>query len=83
MAPFRFQGGDDVDGFPTVDGAERPVVRWGIQFKFDGGKWEDLGRGHLYWDTQEGAQSCIDAVHRSWWEEGGLEMRVVACVEIP
>lgn len=67
---------DGIDGFPTVDGARRPVVTWKIQFRYSVDEdWIDLGK--LRWSTKDLATEVIAHVNRTWYEGGkGLEMRV-------
>jgi hypothetical protein len=73
--PFRFSGGDAIDGFPTVDGVERPAVRWLIQFDFGDG-WKDLG---LTFHSKDEAEKTIEFIRRSW--DSDLKLRAAAEVE--
>ncbi len=68
--PFRFQGGCDIDGFPTVDGTPRPLVVWVIEFDLGDG-WKNLGLGFL---TRGEAEQMIDSIRHAWGAE--IQLRV-------
>jgi hypothetical protein len=56
--PFRFQGGDAVDGFPTVDGTK---LTWIIQFELGEG-WRDLG---ILFESKAEADEAIAQIRKS------------------
>ncbi len=74
--PFRFQGGDDSDGFPSIADAPRPEITWTIQFELGDG-WRDLG---LAFKTNEEAEEAIQTIKSSWKSDINLRARSVLCL---